>query len=191
MEQQATGVRLTSFSQPHVLQYRMQKVGLKHGDTVMADLLNVRLEPYSTEAQGIYFCPMQDIKIHGIISRGDGGALPEDATLKGDWSKPKSLGVGGLFNLKNVTLHSNGTIQVIANEDTVFEPVEAAQFQPPPIRPPQLVALRPFGDVHMDDLVRQREAMLAQRRSIEYQAQQQREQAGLNFLESLRKLFMF
>lgn len=124
MEQQKTEVFLTSYSQSHVLQYRMQEAGLKHGDTVTANLSNIRLEPMGIGRTVMFFCPMNKIEISSIISHGDDAPLPSDATLKGVLADPK-IAKSGLFNLNNVTLHSNGTLQVIANEDTYFEPIEA------------------------------------------------------------------
>ena len=116
--QKSTPVVITSYSQPHVLQQRMNEQHLTHGQTVKANLSPVRLES-NFGKMVMYFCPLQDISITEQITAGDGGCLPEEAILDnvvvpGDM-RP------GLYDLKNATLFSNGTLQVIATKDTSFE----------------------------------------------------------------------
>lgn len=112
-------IKTTSYSQPHVLQLRMQEQGLKHGDRVTADLSPVRLEPLANGEMVMYYCPIQEIAVKQLLARGDGGWLPADATLV-NITAPKNI-VPGLYNLKNVQLYSNGTMQVIATAETEFE----------------------------------------------------------------------
>lgn len=115
----STPVVITSYSQPHVLQQRMKEEKLSHGDRVKADLNLVRFEANFGKFV-MYFCPMQNIEIREEIEIGDGGSLPEEATLHN-----VNVPVGfksGLYNIKNVELFSNGTLQVIAGEDTIYEP---------------------------------------------------------------------
>ena len=114
-------VVITSYSQSHVLRYRMDEAGLRHGDTVNADINNVRLEDHFGKSV-IYFCPAQSVNVLEKVAEGDNAPLPLDATTKG--LKAEVFFAPGLYNLKNVTLHSNGTMQVIANENTVFEPAD-------------------------------------------------------------------
>jgi hypothetical protein len=96
----------------------MKEQHLTHGQTVKANLSPVRLES-NFGKMVMYFCPLQDIAITEQITAGDGGSLPHEAILDnvvvpGDM-RP------GLYDLKNATLFSNGTLQVIATEDTLFE----------------------------------------------------------------------
>jgi hypothetical protein len=109
---------ITSYSQPHVLQQRMQEEKLTHGETVTANLSPVRLEKHMGKMV-MYFCPMKSIEVLQTITDGDGGSLPhqalvEDLTIPSDY-KP------GFYNLKNVILTSNGTMQVKATGKTVWE----------------------------------------------------------------------
>ena len=120
LDQKSTPVVITSYSQPHVLQQRMKEANLSHGETVTANLSPVRLESNFGKII-LYFCPLQSIDIVEKINAGDGGHIPSEAIVEG-LSAPRNLGPG-LYNLKNVELFSNGTIQVIATEDTVFEVV--------------------------------------------------------------------
>lgn len=117
MEQQK--IKTTFYSQSHVLNQRMHEQGLKHGDRVTADISPVRLEPAPNGEMVMYFCPVQDITVKQLLSSGDGGRLPDDATLV-NITAPKNI-TSGLYNLKNVQLYSNGTMQVIATADTEFE----------------------------------------------------------------------
>ena len=123
MEQTTQEVLVNPYSQPHVLQQRMREEKLTHGEIVRADLSPVRLEHHPESGKTyMYFCPMHLIDVVEKVSPGDGGSLPAEATLKG--IVIDKVLTPGLYTLKNVTLFSNGTLQVIANEDTKFEPFD-------------------------------------------------------------------
>lgn len=115
-------IAITSWSQPHVLQYRMLEAKLTHGETVKGDIGPVRLEG-AFEKMFIYFCPTQEVIINERITPGDGGSIPSDLVLKGFDSLIPNTTKGGLYMLKNATFFSNGTIQIIADKDTVFEAI--------------------------------------------------------------------
>lgn len=115
-----TDVVLTSYSQSHVLQQRMKEERLTHGQTVTANIGPVRLES-NFGKMIMYFCPVQSIEVTERIAAGDGGSLPAEASLKGI-NVPDTT-VPGLYILKNVNLYSNGTMQVMATEKTVFEAI--------------------------------------------------------------------
>jgi hypothetical protein len=119
--QSATEVTVTSFSQPHVLKEKMEKVKMTHGQTVTATLSPVRLERTFGEMV-LFFCPMQNIEISKIISQGDGGEIPASVTAQG-LMLPAGY-KGGLYKLKNISLSSNGTIQVKSIDKTLWEPYE-------------------------------------------------------------------
>ena len=120
-----TPVTITSYSQPHVLQQRMREEKMTHGETVTANISPVRLES-TRDRMILYFCPMKSIEILQTISNGDGGCIPADAKVEGltvpDGHK------GGYYTLKNVILSSNGTMQVRATEETVWEEVKYERF---------------------------------------------------------------
>jgi hypothetical protein len=117
----AKEVFATSSAQPHVLQGKMKEKQLTHGETVRASISPVRLES-AYGRMAIYFCPMQDLEISATLSPGDGGELPDQVVIEGltvpHECKP------GLYSLKNVTLSSNGTMQVKKTADTIWEPIE-------------------------------------------------------------------
>jgi hypothetical protein len=115
---QSKKIIITAYSQPNVLQQRMQEEKLSHGETVSANLSPVRVEKHMGKMV-LYFCPMKNIEILQTLAEGDGGSLPnqaivEDLTIPSDY-KP------GFYNLKNVILTSNGTMQVKATDKTVWE----------------------------------------------------------------------
>lgn len=112
---------ITGYSQPHVLQTRMRQEKLAHGDRVIANLSPVRIENAFGKTV-LYFCPLQNIEVRNRIETGDGGAIPEEAIIKG-FVVPKDI-KPGLYTLNNVELFSNGKMQVIAGKNTVFEPIE-------------------------------------------------------------------
>jgi hypothetical protein len=118
VQHQSTPVVITAYSQPHVLHERMRDEKMTHGQTVMANLSPVRLEN-SYGKMIMYFCPMKNIQILETISNGDGGSLPAQAKIEG-LSVPPDF-KPGFYNLKNVTLTSNGTMQLKATNETTWE----------------------------------------------------------------------
>ena len=113
-----TSVSLTSYSQPYVLQQKMKEGHLTHGQTITAHLSPVRLENAFGKTI-LYFCPMKSIEVLETLSPGDGGAIPGEVKLEA-LSVPHHL-KDGHYTLKNVILTSNGTIQVKATSETLWE----------------------------------------------------------------------
>jgi len=111
-------VVVTSYSQPHVLQQRMREERLTHGETVTANISPVRLETERGKMV-MYFCPMKSIEVLNTVSAGDGGSLPAQVIVEG-LTVPENL-KPGMYKLRNVTLSSNGTMQVKATSDTIWE----------------------------------------------------------------------
>jgi hypothetical protein len=103
----------------------MKEQQLTHGETVKANLSPVRLE-YALGSAYLYFCPMKNIEVLQKISAGDGGEIPSEVDVKG--LKVPTEQRSGLYTLKNVKLSSNGTMQVIATENTTWEEYTDASF---------------------------------------------------------------
>ena len=121
MGTRSTPVGITAYSQSHVLQQRMKEEKMTHGHTITANLSPVRLE-MSYGRMIMYFCPMRSIEVIETLNEGDGGVIPSEAKVA-DLNIPDCFRPG-LYTLKNVTLSSNGTMQVNANSKTTWEPVE-------------------------------------------------------------------
>lgn len=113
-------VTTTSFAQPHVLREKMKEKQLSHGETVTVNMSPVRLEGGFSKMH-LYFCPLETIQILEKVSPGDGGEIPETVVVEG-LSAPAGR-KAGLYSLKNVRLSSNGAMQVIADEKTIWEEV--------------------------------------------------------------------
>lgn len=128
---QASGAReprqviITSSSQPEVLQKRMREEKLSHGETITANLSPVRLEK-SRGKMVLYFCPMKSIEVLETVTPGDGGSIPDQAKVEG-LTIPKNL-KEGFYTLKNVTLTSNGTMQVKVTDKTDWETAGAEMY---------------------------------------------------------------
>ena len=116
-QEKETPIVLTSYSQPHVLQQRMKEEKLTHGERVTANISPVRLES-NFGKMVMYFCPMIECKVTERIEAGDGGALPPEAIIEG-LAVPANF-KPGLYELQGVQLFSNGTLQVLATENTKF-----------------------------------------------------------------------
>jgi|SRR5688572_9164557 len=114
----STRVTTSALSQPRVLKRRMEEENFTHAETATANISPVRMES-SADKMVLYFCPMKTIEIHKVIEEGDGGSLPADVRVEG-LNVPKNL-EPGLYTLKNVILTSNGTMEVRATEETVWE----------------------------------------------------------------------
>jgi len=114
----STPVVITSYSQPHVLQQKMKEEKLTHGQTVTANLSPVRLE-IDHGKMVLYFCPMKTIQVLETVTEGDGGNIPAQAKVEG-LTIPDDF-KSGFYNLKNVLLTSNGTMQVKATDKTIWE----------------------------------------------------------------------
>jgi len=96
----------------------MKEEKMSHGETVRATLSPVRLE-MSPGSVVMYFCPMRNLHILETVMPGDGNSIPAQAKVEGlqvpaDY-KP------GFYELENVELTSNGTIQVKATEKTSWK----------------------------------------------------------------------
>lgn len=116
-ERKLSSVTVTSSSQPHVLREKMQDEKMSHGQTVRANLSPVRLE-MAFGRTVMYFCPMKKLEIIELVEGGDGGGIPAQAKVEG-LSIPSILN-SGYYDLKNVILTSNGTIQVIGTSETTW-----------------------------------------------------------------------
>lgn len=117
-----SNLRVTGTSQGHRLASAMNKAGLSHGDSVIADVGPVQLsvDEKRMTAQ-VYMCNIRAVEVKKKLKVGDGKSIPQEVTFKGiNFVPPKGI---RYYKLKNVTLYSNGTIQVIANADTVVEEV--------------------------------------------------------------------
>jgi len=112
-------VKVDLSSQPNVLKDRMQRANMTHDETILADIPNVRIRS-EVGIPVMYFCDSRDIVVKERISKGDGGAIPNDLVLE-KINMPKGFMKDGWYTLKNVKIHSNGTMQVIATAATKFE----------------------------------------------------------------------
>lgn len=91
---------------------------MSHGGTVKANLSPVRVD-MDHGAVVMYFCPMQSLQVLDVIAEGDGGNIPAEVKVEG-LDIPVSCR-SGLYDLKNVEVTSNGSIQVRQTKDTKWE----------------------------------------------------------------------
>ena len=114
-------VTVTAYSQPHVLHNRMKEEKMSHGGSVKANLSPIRLDMDKGNVV-MYFCPMKELKILEVISEGDGDNIPASVKVEG-LNIPSDF-KAGFYELENVELTSNGTIQVKATERTTWKFIE-------------------------------------------------------------------
>jgi len=126
LQSQSSPVTITSFSQPHVLQTRMKEEKMSHGGTVMANLSPVRLDISHAGGVVMYFCPMKNLQILKVVAEGDGNSIPAQAKIEG--LKVPANYASGYYELENIELTSNGTIQVKATEKTNWKFIKSPSF---------------------------------------------------------------
>lgn len=114
-------VTVTAYSQPHVLQTRMKEEKMSHGGSVTANLSPIRLDMDKGNVV-MYFCPMKKLEILEVISEGDGNNIPANVKIEG--LSIQSDFKAGFYELENIELTSNGTIQVKATERTTWKFIE-------------------------------------------------------------------
>lgn len=120
-EPSSSPVTVTSYSQPHVLQNRMKEEKMSHGGAVKANLSPVRLDMDRGNVV-MYFCPVKKVEILEVLSEGDGNNIPTEVKLEG-LTIPTDF-KAGFYELENVELSSNGSIQVKATERTSWKFIE-------------------------------------------------------------------
>jgi len=96
----------------------MKEEQLSHGGTVKANLSPVRVD-MDHGAVVLYFCPMQNLQVLEVIADGDGGNIPAEVKLDGLNIPARCR--SGLYDLKNVEVTSNGSIQVKETRETKWE----------------------------------------------------------------------
>lgn len=114
-------VQLDGSSQQDELKRRMQMANMTHNQTELVDIKQVHLREEGNKIN-MYFCNICPLKVHEHISDGDGGRIPDAVVLEGIRVKKGGFRDGS-FTLKNVKLHSNGTIKVIATSKTELVPM--------------------------------------------------------------------
>jgi hypothetical protein len=118
-----TSVRLAGRPQAEKLAHYMREQGMTHGDTARVDIKHVRVGlpvgDGSLVQGGLYFCEMRGIDVLQALAAGDGGPIPEEATMNA--IKVPSL---GYYDLKNVLVTSNGRIQLTVDRRSEIVPAE-------------------------------------------------------------------
>jgi hypothetical protein len=104
----------------------MKEEKMSHGGTVKANLSPVRLD-MDHGAVVMYFCPMKNLQILETVAQGDGNSIPIQAIIEG-LSVPAGY-KSGIYDLENIELTSNGTIQVKATEKTSWKFIESVVVQ--------------------------------------------------------------
>lgn len=120
-------LQLREYSQEHIMQHYMRRADIKHEEKVVVNLRNVRIErtsEYGIKKNGeltLFFCPMDEIQVIKRLTQGDYGSIPGSVKLH-NFKVPKSM-KKGTYDIKNVILHANGSINVISTELTSIESV--------------------------------------------------------------------
>lgn len=117
------------YSQPHALNVYMHQSSIKHGELVEANLKCVRVVPTNDQGEPkesgpltVFFCPLAGIEVLQRLSPGDDREIP--STVKVHNLRAENGQRPGIYNLKNVLLYANGTINVMATKTTTLEWVQ-------------------------------------------------------------------
>ena len=104
---------VTAHSQTFRLRERMDEARIRHGQTVSADIPNVRVLAEASGSGLIFFCNMEPIKVNQVLQEGDQEALPERVVLEG-LDFPES----GTYDITNALVSANGAIRISASAQT-------------------------------------------------------------------------
>jgi len=111
--------RITAMSQQFKLRQRMEEAQVSHGQTVRADLTNVRVGALVGSADGqTFFCTMGPIRVRRVLSPGDHLPLPTDVRLEG-----LNVPAPGTYDIVNALVSSNGDIRLVVDDRTWIFPV--------------------------------------------------------------------
>ena len=111
--------RITAMSQQFKLRQRMEEAQVSHGQTVRADLTNVRVGALMGSADGqTFFCTMGPIRVRRVLSPGDHLPLPTDVRLEG-----LNVPAPGTYDIVNALVSSNGDIRVVVDDRTWVFPM--------------------------------------------------------------------
>ena len=113
--------RVFAHSQTYRLRERMSDAQIRHGQEVRADLTGIRVGPIAgslgtapdSDIGAIFFCTMGAIRIHEVLSEGDGDPLPREVVLDG-----LTVPNPGTYDILNALVHSNGSLLVRVDADT-------------------------------------------------------------------------
>lgn len=121
------------YSQIHALKHHMRNANIRHGEIVEADLKGVRfrkarigddmlLEDSEIGLITAFFCPLDSVKVTQRLSSSDHYALPDELKLH-NFNVPKDFSMG-VYDIKNVLIHANGAINIMATKHTTLEKIE-------------------------------------------------------------------
>ncbi|MDE3059186.1 MAG: hypothetical protein KGJ59_14660 [Bacteroidota bacterium] len=124
---------VTPTSQVEKLKLHMSEKGVTHAEEIRADIPGVRIGEgvyaegvtalqkiagKAPESAPIFFCNIAELNIRKILKKGDGGAIPDQAVIRG-----LNVETAGRFDLINARIFSNGSINVIVDEETAVVPM--------------------------------------------------------------------
>lgn len=114
--------RVNAQSQAHRLHERLGEAAVSHGASVRADLRSVRVTALVGTSDGLaFFCNMEPVRVREVLSRGDGGPLPQGVELAG-----LEVPAAGLYDILNAHVSSNGELRVVVDAASRVEAVAAA-----------------------------------------------------------------
>lgn len=114
----------TSGSQPGVLRQRLEEAGVRHGETVVANLRGVRVETVMTGPLGnrrqaqLFFCAMAPVEIVSREGGGDEQPLPYGVALEEGFAVPNEA---GFVDMLGVRIHPNGMINLASAQEVRVE----------------------------------------------------------------------
>jgi hypothetical protein len=99
----------------------MAEAAIGHGQEVRADLPGIRVTAEIADRRSaptpsigtVFFCTMGSIRVHEVLSPGDGRPLPSEVILEG-----LVVPEPGTYDILNVLVHSNGALRVQVDSAT-------------------------------------------------------------------------
>jgi len=111
--------RITAQSQPFRLIERMEEAKVYHGQSIRADVPNVRVTALAGGKEGqVFFCAIGPIRVREILNRGDDRPLPSTVAVE-----RLAVPTSGSYDIIDALVCSNGDLRLVVDDKTRVVPV--------------------------------------------------------------------
>lgn len=113
-----------AINQPFRFQEKLEAAGVRHGDTVRADVRGIRVTGAAATfgKPTVAFCFIGPVVVKEPIARGDGGRVPSMVKIRGRSPFPSD----GVYDVEDAIVATNGRIVLSVDNRTRVNRLETA-----------------------------------------------------------------